>query len=312
MKTLIQLFVVVMVSLWAGMTGMAQPSVGDSYSGAAAVDNSIAAESAKPTKRLANNGFVGGVVEVEVVPVLGNPLNPGNGWAQQIVFQDDWKNSLTNWVPVIKGAVLWTNLVYAQVNGVPTSTNSVVQLLVRLKSIDGSDSINIKMFSMRSVDTATGSLSDDYEVGHRSYSPAARGFKADGTVITGGPNDQMVAEIGLVVQMRLFSGGATRAGLLEVRDWVLRHIGYLVKYQVFMDGREVRGGDATITVQNPYLTITRDWISFKGEAPGYLYDVQFADPVTGEWRNLNTAYSGDSISIVPTGNAKFFRAVSRE
>lgn len=307
MKYFTKMLVFVMVSLMAGLVTMAQPSVGDSVSGASA-------NASKPAKKLAaNGGFVGGIVEAQVIPVLGMPLSPGTGWLEQIQFEEDWVANRNYWVPRIFGPVSWKELVFAEKNGVATTDWQVVQQLVHLRSIDGSDSISIGSVSMKATETPTGVLSDIYEVGNRSYSPAAIGIKADGTRVTGGPSDQMVAQIILVFQMRLFTGGASKAGLDEVRNWVLRQAEYTVTYEVSVKDREVRGGKASVTVEKPHLTIERNSVTLIGDEPEYPYDIQYTDVVSGPWRNLVVAWPGDIIPInTATGKTKFFRATPRQ
>ncbi len=307
MKNFIKMLVFGMVWLLAGFATLAQPSVGYSVSGASVTTS-------KPTKKLAGNGgFVGGVVEAQVIPVSGTPLNPGTGWLEQIQFEEDWVANRNYWVPRIFGPVSWKELVFAEKNGVATTDWQVVQQLVHLRSIDGSDSISIGSVSMKATETPTGVLSDIYEVGNRSYSPAAIGIKADGTRVTGGPSDQMVAQIILVFQMRLFTGGASKAGLDEVRNWVLRQAEYMVTYKVSVEGREVRGGEASVTVERPHLTISRNSVTLVGDEPEYLYDIQMTDALPGPWENLVVAWPGDIIPINTTeGKVKYFRATPRE
>ena len=309
MKNFFNMLFVGMVWLWASISGSAQPATGDSVSGASSVTIT-----SKPSKKLAGGGgFVGGIVVADVVPILGKPLKPGE-WLEHIVFEQDWINNIPEWVPIITGPISWKNIVCGTDNGTITSDWVVVQQLVHLRSIDGSDSINIGMLSMTATETPTGALSDVYSVGNQGYSPAAIGIKADGTRITGGSPDQMVAEIVLVFQMRIFSGGTTKAGRDEVRSWVVgQKSEYKLTYKVSVKDREVRGGEASVTVARPHLMITRDSITLMGDEPEYPYDIQYTDVVSGPWRNLVVAWPGDEIPInTATGTAKFFRATPRE
>ncbi len=308
-KTLVFLFVFGMVWLLAGMAGLAQPSTGDSVSGvvgsAAIVDSNNAT---RPARQLASSGG-SGIVNVEVVPVLGRPLNPGE-WLHQEVFERDWfLYNIPEWVPTANGSVSWNQLIYSEVEGSATSTNAVLQQLVIIRSSDGKDSVRIKDFSMKSTETPTGVLSDTYHVGDKSYSPAAFGVKADGTMITGGPSDQLVAQIVLVVQMRLFNGGGTAAGRREVRDWTLRRLEYKISYEVFMAGKEVRGGKASVVVSKPYLDITSTHITLRGDDSEYRYNLWSSDKITGPWSVMTTANPGVTVPInSKVGKARFFRA----
>ena len=307
MKNFIKMLVFGMVWLLAGFATMAQPSVGDSISGASTV-------ASKPSKKLASNGgFVGGVVNVRVIPVLGRPLNPGDGWLEPRQFVDDLLNNREYWVPAILGPISWKSLVYAEVNGVATTDWPVAQQLVVIESIDDSNSISIGTVSMESVETPTGALSDVYSVGNRSYSSAAIGVKSDGTIVTGGPSDQMVSKIIMVFQMRLFTGGASKVSRDEARNWILRQAEYRLTYKVSVKDREVRGGEASVTVEKPHLTIARNSVTLVGDEPEYLYDIQYTDVVSGPWRNLVVAWPGDEIPInTATGKTKFFRATPRQ
>lgn len=300
-------FVIGMVYLMSGHTGMAQqPSVGDSISGA--VVNETAA--IKPAKGLASNGgFVGGIVYADMIPILGKPLTPG-GWLEHIVFEQDWKAGFTNWVPRIEKPVLWKDLIYAESGGIATSTNPVVQVLLDLRSAAG-NAISIDMISVQSIETPTGLLSDVYSVGSRSYSPAAIGIKEDGTRVTGGSPDQMVSNIVMVVQMKLFNGGGTPAGRQDVRDHVLRQPFYMVAYKVTITDREVVGGKAFITVQGPHLSINAWSVLLEGDGSEYPYDLQFAERAEGPWRVLTTVYSDTPTSISTTRPMMLYRAIPR-
>jgi hypothetical protein len=85
-----------------------------------------------------------------------------------------------------------------------------------------------------------------------------------------------------------------------------------VTYKVSVEGREVRGGEASVTVEKPHLNIARSSVTLVGDEPGYLYDIQYTDVVSGPWRNLVVAWPGDIIPISTAGKAKFFRATPRE
>jgi len=86
-----------------------------------------------------------------------------------------------------------------------------------------------------------------------------------------------------------------------------------VTYKVSVEGREVRGGEASVTVEKPHLTISRNSVTLVGDEPDYHYDIQYTEKVTGPWRNLVVAWPGDEIPInTATGTAKFFRATPRE
>ena len=307
MKNFIKMLVFGMVSLMAGLISFAQPSIGDSISG-------VSATASRPTKKLASNGrFVGGVVNVRVIPVLGKPLNPGDGWLEPKQFVDDLFNNREYWVPAVSGPISWKSLVYGEINGVAITSWSVIQQLVIIETVDGSNSVNIGDVTMEAHETPTGALSDIYSVGNRSYSSAAIGVKSDGTIVTGGPSDQMVSKIIMVFQMRLFTGGSSKAGLEEVRNWVLRQAEYTVKYRVSVEGREVRGGEASVTVEKPHLIISRNFITLVGDELEYPYDIQYTEKVTGPWRNLVVAWPGDIIPInTATGKTKFFRATPRQ
>lgn len=308
MKIFIKMLVLGMVSLWSGLATMAQPAVGDSYSGATVNDTST-----KPSRALASNGgggFVGGIVNVDVVPVYGEPLNPGK-WLKQAVTIEDWRQDLRQWVRVITGPVEWYRLVFAESNGIPVSTNPIVQILIDATSIAGDDTINIGMFSATSKDRATGSLSHTFTVGNKSYSAAAIGIKKDGTVITGGPNDQMVARIIFVIQPRLYSGGATWEGKAEVRSWILIQSEYIVDYEVFVQDREVLGGKASISVRKPYLSITRESLTLNGEHPEFWDDILYSQTITGPWRVYNSVNGGKNTQISATGPAMFYKVTVR-
>ncbi len=308
MKKLFNMLVVGMVWLLAGFVSFAQPVVGDSVSGA-----SVSTTASKPARKMAGNGgFVGGIVNVRIIPVLGKPLDPGDGWLEPRQFVDDLINNREYWVPAITGPISWKSLVYAEVNGVATTDWPVVQQMVVIESIDDSNSISIDMVSMESVETPTGALSDVYNVGNRSYSSAAIGVRSDGTIVTGGPSNQMVSKIVMVFQMRLFTGGASKVGRDEARSWVLRQAEYTVTYKVSMRDREVRGGEASVTVERPHLTISRNFVTLVGDEPEYPYDIQYTEKVTGPWRNLVVAWPGDNIPITTTGTAKYFRATPRQ
>lgn len=308
MKNLVNMLVIGLVWLMAGIVSFAQPSVGDSISGASTV-------ASKPSKKLASNGgFVGGIVNVRVIPVLGKPLNPGDGWLEPRQFVDDLFNNREYWVPAILGPMSWKSLVYGEVNGVAITSWSVVQQLVIIETIDGSNSVTIGDVTMEARETPTGALSDVYSVGNRSYSSAAIGVKSDGTIVTGGPSDQYVSKIVMVFQMRLFTGGASKAGLDEVRNWVLRQAEYTVTYEVSVKNRGVRGGKASVTVEKPHLNISRNSVSLVGDEPEYEYDIQYTDTVSGPWRNLVVEWpSGNEFPIDTSMNkVRFFRATTRQ
>lgn len=302
MKNLLNVLIIGMVWLWASVSGMAQPATGDSVSGASVTTS-------KPAKKLASNGgFVGGVVNVEAVTIYGEPLNPGK-WLKQAITVEDWSQNLREWVEEIKGPVDWFRLLFAERNGLPISTNPIVQILIDANSVAGDDTINIRMFSVVSKDRATGSLSDTYVVGNRSYSIAAIGIKKDGTIITGGPNDQMVARIIFVVQPRLYSGGATWEGKVEVRSWVLIQPEYIVDYEVFVQDREVRGGKASISVRKPSLSITANSVTLNGEHPEFWDDILYSPNLTGPWRVFSSVIGGKSTPIYPDAPAMFYKVV---
>ncbi len=310
MKLFLNMLVFGLVWLMSGLVTMAQPAVSESISGA----SSVTTVASKPSKKLAGGGFVGGIVKVRIIPVLGKPLNPGDGWLEPRQFVDDLFNNREYWVPAILGPISWKSLVYAEVNGVATTSWPVVQQLVIIESIDDSNSISIDMVSMESVETPTGALSDVYSVGNRSYSSAAIGVKSDGTIVTGGPSDQYVSKIVMVFQMRLFTGGASKVGRDEVRSWTLSQSEYTLRYKVFVDGREVRGGEASVTVARPHLNISRNSVSLVGDEPEYEYDIQYTDTVSGPWRNLVVEWpSGNEYPIdTATSKARFFRATTRQ
>ena len=251
----------------------------------------------------------GSGVRIQVVPILAPFIGSGN-WTPILEAEADilaGKPGLHTSYKLADKYVGWRNLI---VNSVGETPWLVVVQIVTVESVDGTNSINLSMLRF-SADSQGGGLDDNFRITGSGYSASAFGIKADGSLVTSGSQDTMVARIGLATQMPLFAGNQTQAKINDIRAWVLgKTPEFHVNYRVTVEGH-TGVGMGSVTVERPSLAIGREYVTFTGDEADRPYDLYGAESLKGPWLLVTTVYGGDKVPIDTAKGARFFRASGR-
>lgn len=254
---------------------------------------------------------VGGpAVNITVVPILAPAL--GSKWEPIIEAEADvmaGKIGLHKSYQPITGPVPWRNWIQ---NRVGETGWHVIICIVKLESGDGSDSVNLSMLRLN-ADSGGGGLDASYRIAGAGYSATAFGLTSNGSLVTSGHQDTMVAKLCLAVQFPLFEGDTTKPTEGLIRNWILSsHL--MVHYSVTAEGRS-GAGHAMVEADMPRLVMNTEGIEFLGDEPGYAFDLYRAPGPAGPWRPFDTIFPGDKIPLDKVvdkrATAWFFRASGR-
>lgn len=107
--------------------------------------------------------------------------------------------------------------------------------VLEMSSADGTDSVSLSMarFSFTSSDLEN-SLGYTSQLWEKFYSQYARGYKANGDVVTAGDGDILVKKVVLFAWSRLYNGGGTEAGLNEIFGFVNSFSNFTLTFEVFL------------------------------------------------------------------------------
>lgn len=294
------------VSPTGNSTSMAIPKIGKAVSGATNVPPQNVTMHGR---QLMADPYVG--VNIEVVPVLLPAQNMAISWEARARFQEDYLNkTLTNnagYQLISNGKINWENTVYAE------GTNTawpVVQQFTKVESKDGSDSISLSMLRVSAISTGD-ALTSTYQVGEFGYSDIVFGIRKDGSRVTSGDPDQIVAKLIIVTQMSLFNGGATQAGLDQVEAYVMGQENFSITYHVTMAGDTEAIGIARVSILVPRLEWTSIGVRLLDGGTNNQYDLLVSDVVTGgPWSKIATLHTGETLQVNRRAkSAQFIRAV---
>ena len=248
-------------------------------------------------------------VRIQVVPILAPFIGSGQ-WTPILEAEADilaGKPGLHSSYVLADKYVGWRNLI---VNTVGETPWLVVIQIVTVESVDGSNSICLSMLRF-SADSQGGGLDDNFRITGSGYSASAFGIKADGTLVTSGSQDTMVARIGMATQMPLFAGNQTQAKINDIRAWVLgKTPEFHINYRVTVEGHS-GVGVGSVTAERPGLSINHDSITFTGDEADRPYELYGADSPSGPWKVITVVYGGDKVPIDTTKGSRFFRASGR-
>ncbi len=243
-------------------------------------------------------------VKITVQPALLPAQNTAGCWevigkAQEEYFAGVWRDA-TSYTIITNGIVRWQDLVYAE--GIPT-TWGVLQWVITVESQDGTDCISLTMLRVEA--TSTGGALYSVYLPNGGYSRVVYGVKTDGTPVTDGSPDQLVAKLVITVQMALFNGGATPEGLNQVKNHVEGWNDYTVRVEATMTCDTDTVGKAKVSTEGfpgatPRLRISKEAVlleSGDAERPYNIVRRPLAD--SGTWTNVAQVYVGDSIPATP-------------
>jgi len=246
-------------------------------------------------------------VNIVVQPALLPAQNSPGCWeiigqAQEEFIVGNWRQA-TTYTIITNGLIRWQDLVYGE--SAPTSWGTTLQWVTIVSSVDGTDCISLSMFRCNATSTG-GALNSLYQP-DGGYSAVVYGRKASGQRVTDGSPDQLVAKLVITVQMALFNGGATPAGLKEVEAHVGGWWNYTIRIEAKMTCDADTVGKAKVSTEGfpgatPHLKISKEGGVLLGsgdaERPYSIIWRPLAEG--GAWTNVATpVYVGDSITPKP-------------
>jgi hypothetical protein len=248
-------------------------------------------------------------VKIMVQPALLPAQNSPGCWdviglAQEEFLAGNWR-SATSYKIITNGLIRWQDLVYGE--DVATPWGTTLQWITIIKAVDGTDSISLAMFRSKATSTG-GALNSSYQAGTGGYSTVVYGRKANGQLVIDGPPEQLVAELVITTQMAAFNGGATPAGLDEVKNHVNGWVDYTIRFEASMTCDVDTIGKAKVSTVGfagikPRLQITKEKVTIdpaSGDAERPYNIVRRPLVDNGTWTTVATrVYLGDETPAQP-------------
>lgn len=217
----------------------------------------------------------------------------------------------------------WSNLVYSESTSLwgselnpPPPFNMefglVVWNVVDMRSKTGADDISLDMLSFGSFSNDGNYLGATYTFVGMTYTVRAIVIKSDGTVTSSGSTSQKGARVIVLVFLKLFNGGATQAGLNEVRDWVGGISDFSVSYTAQIIGNDATRSYSRISAvsvpRTPIVKIGNASVAVANGESGTTYQIFSSQHLPGAWQFEGVVNGTDPHNITQSGFSRYFRA----